>query len=116
MEEESGLEVAFACGWKFWGKSWQARVGANEAQANLTSHESLSKHTSRTTDILGMISPIRRLALIAVVACLLYTALAQDKSVQPDPVSVGSLSTQEIEEQLQVSPFSPPQERRRATG
>lgn len=47
-----------------------------------------------------MVSTMKRSILIGVVACLAYSAFAQEKRAD---LNVGSLSTQEIEEELQVS-------------
>lgn len=44
----------------------------------------------------------RRLALLAAIALLVYTVVAQGSDVKSKAVKVASLTTQEIEEQLQV--------------
>lgn len=50
-----------------------------------------------------MPSPMQRWMPIGIVACLLYVAFAQDAAQEKTGnVNFGSLSTQEIEEQLQV--------------
>lgn len=49
-----------------------------------------------------MASRLRQLAPIAVIACLIYTAFAQEARTKQDHANIGSLSTQEIEEELEV--------------
>lgn len=49
-----------------------------------------------------MVVRLLRLAPVAVVLCLLCLVLAQNSKIDNAERDVGSLSTQEIEEQLQV--------------
>lgn len=59
------------------------------------------QHVTFTTTVV-MASKLLRLAPIAIIFCLLYLTLAQDTKSGIRQADVGTLSTQEIEEQLQV--------------
>ena len=75
----------------------------SERAATTYSHEP-PEHTSRLSQrgIARMASISRRLALLAIVSCLCYVAFAQRAGEKQEGINVGLLSTQELEEQLQV--------------